>query len=78
LNHLTIPVLGWVFLRQGPIKYLPRVVWTAILLIAASWVARITGVSHQSPAVNWFLYLFKMSLLYLIVLDVLEVLFIWS
>jgi hypothetical protein len=25
--------------------------WTTILLISASWVARITGVSHQNPAV---------------------------
>jgi hypothetical protein len=28
--------------------------WTAILLISASWVARITGVSHQCPPVWWF------------------------
>jgi hypothetical protein len=31
--------------------------WTTILLISASWVARITCVSHQSPATLHFLYI---------------------
>jgi hypothetical protein len=32
----------------------PSWLWTAILLISASWVARITGVSHQCPAQQTF------------------------
>jgi hypothetical protein len=29
--------------------------WTTILLISASWVVRITGVSHQGPAILDFI-----------------------
>jgi hypothetical protein len=32
--------------------------WIIILLISASWVARITGVSYQHPAQFLFLWLF--------------------
>jgi hypothetical protein len=32
--------------------------WTVILLISASWVARITGVSHRCPARMYILYNF--------------------
>jgi hypothetical protein len=28
----------------------PSCLWTVVLLISASWVARITGVSHPAPA----------------------------
>jgi hypothetical protein len=31
--------------------------WTAILLVSASWVARIIGVSHQHPAYVSFCFL---------------------
>jgi hypothetical protein len=27
--------------------------WTVILLISASWVARITGINHQRLALMW-------------------------
>jgi hypothetical protein len=36
--------------------------WTVILLISASWVARVTGVSHWSPAQIWILYLHLLHL----------------
>jgi hypothetical protein len=37
------------------VNYLPRGwLWTVILLISASWVARITGVSHWA----WLLFFF--------------------
>jgi hypothetical protein len=53
LSQSTSPFLWWVFWD--------RVLWTiclgwpqiAILQLSASWVARITGVSHQCPAVRW-------------------------
>jgi hypothetical protein len=56
LSHPTSPFLWWVFLRDR----VSRTVclgwlWTVILLISASWVARIIGVSHQCPAHYWFL-----------------------
>jgi hypothetical protein len=37
----------------------PRWLWTTILLISASWVARITGMSHWHPACDWVLRVFK-------------------
>jgi hypothetical protein len=37
----------WSFSRYGLANYLLRLLWTMILLISASWVARVTGVSHQ-------------------------------
>jgi hypothetical protein len=33
----------------------PGWLWTVVLLISASWVARITGVRHQHPAIIDFL-----------------------
>jgi hypothetical protein len=33
-----------------------------ILLISASWVARITGVSHQLLAQNWNFFFFLLGL----------------
>jgi hypothetical protein len=50
LSCSVIPVLCWVFLRQGLTNYLPRLVSVLILLISASWVARIIGMSHQCSA----------------------------
>jgi hypothetical protein len=38
----------------------PGWLWTMILLISASWVARITGVSHRWP-VRFFLFLSSLS-----------------
>jgi hypothetical protein len=38
-----------IFLRMSLANYLPRLVLN-LLLISASWVARITGMSHQCPA----------------------------
>jgi hypothetical protein len=35
----------------------PGWLWTMILLISASWVARITGVSHQHPD-SFFVFVF--------------------
>jgi hypothetical protein len=50
----------------------PGWVWTAIFLIAASWIARITGMDHQRPAypafsnswINWFHLLFQHFIYY--------------
>jgi hypothetical protein len=39
----------------GAPNYLPRLALNSILLISASWVPRITGVSHQRPAHSFFL-----------------------
>jgi hypothetical protein len=33
----------------------PGWLWTTILLISVSWIARITGMSHQCPACNVYL-----------------------
>jgi hypothetical protein len=38
----------------------PGCLWTMILLISATWVGRITGVSHRHP--GWTLFLFVFSL----------------
>jgi hypothetical protein len=47
------------FSRQGLAHYLPGWLQTSILLISASWVPRITGVSYQCLAfiLLWFLLL---------------------
>jgi hypothetical protein len=38
------------FFWDRVLNYLPMLAWTAILLISASWVVRITSVSHGHPA----------------------------
>jgi hypothetical protein len=38
------------FRHRVPQTIFPGWLWTVILLISASWIARITGVSHQHPA----------------------------
>jgi hypothetical protein len=50
LSHSTSPFLWWVF--QDRFSWTICLEWlqTVILLISASWVARITGVSHPHPA----------------------------
>jgi hypothetical protein len=59
LNHSASPFLYWVFLRLGFSTVCLGWLQTAILLISASWVARITSVSHQCLAGNWVLYKFS-------------------
>jgi hypothetical protein len=49
LSHSTIPFL-WGFFWDRVSNVCPVWLRTAILLISASWVARIIGVSHQCPA----------------------------
>jgi hypothetical protein len=50
LSHSTSLILCWVFF-QGRVSWTicPGWLWTSILLISASWVAGITGMSHQNP-----------------------------
>jgi hypothetical protein len=45
----------WVFLRNRVFETIFLGWLQTSLLISASWVARITGVSHQCPA-KWFLF----------------------
>jgi hypothetical protein len=54
LSHSTSPFLWFFFLRSGLANYLPGLLWTTILLISASWVARITGTCHQCLALLLF------------------------
>jgi hypothetical protein len=46
LSHSASPFLWWVFSREGLENYLQADFEPRSLLISASWVARITGVSH--------------------------------
>jgi hypothetical protein len=55
LSHSTGPFLCWVFRDRVSRTIYPGWLQTMILLIAASWVARIMGVSHWCPAWNCFL-----------------------
>jgi hypothetical protein len=51
LSHSTSPFSWWIFFKIQSIKlFCLGWVQTAILLISASWVARITVVSHWHPA----------------------------
>jgi hypothetical protein len=43
-----------IFLKWGLLNYLPYWLWTTILLFSASWVARITDVSHWCLAWRYF------------------------
>jgi hypothetical protein len=59
LSHSISPFLWWGFSWWGSLELFA---WgwlqTVILLNSASWVARITGVSHQYPAwrsISWHL-----------------------
>jgi hypothetical protein len=52
LSRSASPVLCWVFFEIGFQELFAQSwLWTMILLSSASWVARITGVSHQHPAI---------------------------
>jgi hypothetical protein len=47
--------LWWVFFKIGSCELFDQGwLWTAILLISASWVARITGVCHWCLATMYF------------------------
>jgi hypothetical protein len=50
----TLPNLFCVWYFQDKISWITCPAWlqTAVLLISASWVVRITGMSHQHPAIN--------------------------
>jgi hypothetical protein len=50
LSHSNSPVLCWVFSRWVLRTRCLGWLWTVILLISASWVARITRKSHWCPA----------------------------
>jgi hypothetical protein len=51
LSHSTNPFCVRCFWDRVSRTICPGWLWTVILLISASWVARITGVSHQCLAV---------------------------
>jgi hypothetical protein len=55
LESLHWPFFGRDFLRQVLRTICPGWFWTSVLLISASWVARIPGVSHWHTAVSLFL-----------------------
>jgi hypothetical protein len=46
--------LYWVFFRYGLENYFSRLALNHILLISVSWVARITGMSHQCLTIQSF------------------------
>jgi hypothetical protein len=50
LRYTSSPFFFCLFWVWGLANCLPGLAWTAILLISASQVARIIGVSHQHPA----------------------------
>jgi hypothetical protein len=50
LSHSTSPIFVKGFSRQGLENYFLGWLRTLILLISASYVARVTGISHQHPA----------------------------
>jgi hypothetical protein len=56
LSHSTSPVLWWVFFKiESRELFCLGWFWTTVLLISASWVARITGVSCWCLAKLYFL-----------------------
>jgi hypothetical protein len=52
-----------VFSREGLINYLPCWLQTEILLISASWVAKITGMSHR--CLLWFSFIIQLIIFHL-------------
>jgi hypothetical protein len=50
LSRSASPILCWVFSRQGLANYLPQLASNTILLITASQVGKIRGMSHRHPA----------------------------
>jgi hypothetical protein len=54
LSHSSSPFLCWVFSSEGLLCMTDCQGWlqTMILMISASWVARITGMSHWHPVYN--------------------------
>jgi hypothetical protein len=59
LTHSTSPFLYIFFWDRVSWAICQGWLQTAILLISAFWVARITGVSHQCPAEVYFFYFFN-------------------
>jgi hypothetical protein len=55
LNHSTSPFLWWYFWDRVSWTICPSWLQTSILLISASWVVRITDVSHWYPVSSSFL-----------------------
>jgi hypothetical protein len=56
LGHSTSPFLCWVFFKIGSHRPIcSGWLWAMILQISASWVVRITGMSHRRPASFIFL-----------------------
>jgi hypothetical protein len=54
LNHSSDPFFVGYFQDRVLWTLSPGCIWTVILLISASRVAKITGVSHQRLAVMWY------------------------
>jgi hypothetical protein len=54
MHHLALPFL----LRWAPVNVWPDWQGSMILLILASWVANITGLSHGSQLIYLFIHLF--------------------
>jgi hypothetical protein len=59
LSHISSSLLLWLYWRWGLKNYLPRLALTEILLISASQVGRITGVSHQCWLKFSYVYYFQ-------------------
>jgi hypothetical protein len=60
-SHFRLPIITEMtgvnttashWLRWGLIKFCPSWPWTSVLLISASQVGRIIGISHQHPAIT--------------------------
>jgi hypothetical protein len=66
LSHSTSPFfVFWFFFEIGSLSCLGWL-WTAILLISVSWVARITGESHWGPGFLSFFFLVYSYLLFFV------------
>jgi hypothetical protein len=57
-RHSTNPFLWWVFSSWVSQTICVGWIQTSILLISASFVTRITGVSHQHPDCSWVVWAF--------------------
>jgi hypothetical protein len=55
LSHSTSPIFLWRVFQARVLRTICLGwLWTSILLISASWVARIIGVSHRHPAISFY------------------------
>jgi hypothetical protein len=55
LSQSTSPFLWWIFWDRVSRTIFPGWLWTTVLLISASWVAKIIGVSHWCPTLIYIL-----------------------